>query len=54
MVVPRTRRLSILISEAEHAMLQDLADAEGVTASDFVRLFIRRVHDSKFPKKKKR
>jgi hypothetical protein len=46
----------MLISDEEHEKLQALADAEGVTASDFVRLFIRRAHAEKFgdkwPKKR--
>jgi hypothetical protein len=52
MVVPRDRRLNILISEEEQGMLQALADADGVTASDFVRTFIRKAHAERFPPKK--
>ncbi len=54
MVVTRTNRLSMLISDEEQRMLKELADADGVTASDFIRLFIRRAHTEKFPPKKKR
>jgi hypothetical protein len=47
----------MLISDEEHEKLQALADAEGITASDYVRLFIRRAHANKFgdrrPTKKK-
>jgi hypothetical protein len=56
MVIERNRRLSMLVSDDEWRMLQALADANGVTASDYVRQFIRREHDSKFaakPKKKR-
>jgi hypothetical protein len=42
----------MLISDEEHEKLQALADAEGVTASDFVRLFIRRAHAEKFGDKR--
>ena len=39
-------------------LAQELAEAEGISASDFVRLFIRRAHAEKFgdkkPPKKKR
>jgi DNA-binding GntR family transcriptional regulator len=44
MVITRSRRLSMLISDEEHDMLQALAEREGVTASDYVRLHIRRTH----------
>jgi uncharacterized protein (DUF1778 family) len=46
----RDRRLSILISDEEHGMLDELADAEGVTVSTFVRQFTRRAHQERFPK----
>jgi hypothetical protein len=36
------------ISPAERDMLQDLADRDGVSASDVVRLFIRREHAKAF------
>ena len=48
MVITRNRRLSMLISDEEHEKLQALADREGVTASDYVRLFIRREHATSF------
>lgn len=34
----------MLISDDEHEMLQALAEREGVTASDYIRLHIRREH----------
>ena len=48
MVITRERRLSMLINDDEHAMLQALADADGLSASDFVRLTIRRLHGERF------
>jgi hypothetical protein len=50
MPATRDRRLSILISEEEHAMLERLADAEGVTVSTYVRQLTRRAHGERFPK----
>jgi hypothetical protein len=41
MVVARPRRLNVLISDEEWAMLQALADRAGITASDWIRLRIR-------------
>ena len=46
----------MLVSDEEWRMLQELADATGVTASDYVRQVIRREHVTKFgekPKKKR-
>ncbi len=47
----------MMISDEEHAMLQELADEDGVTVSDVVRLLIRRSHaeriGTKRPKPKK-
>jgi hypothetical protein len=42
----------MLISDEEQRQLQELADADGVTASDYVRLFIRRAHEARFAGKK--
>jgi len=42
----------MLVSDDEYDKLQALAEADGVTASDFVRLFIRRSHAERFPPKK--
>jgi DNA-binding GntR family transcriptional regulator len=44
MVTKRERRLSMLISDEEWEMLQALADRDGQTASDYIRLYIRRAH----------
>jgi hypothetical protein len=38
------RRLSILVSEAEHAMLAEVAAHRGLTPSDVVRQCIRHEH----------
>jgi uncharacterized protein (DUF1778 family) len=54
MVVEREHRLSMRISEEEWRMLQSLADAAGVTASDWVRLRIREAHAEQPAPKKKR
>ena len=57
-MVERDRRLSIRIAEEEWTMLHALAEREGVSASDYIRLFIRRTHaetlGSAKPKKPKR
>ena len=39
-------------SDEEAAMLHALAEAEGVSQSDYLRLFIRRAHAEKFGDKK--
>jgi hypothetical protein len=53
-MVDRDKRLTIRIAEEELAMLSALAEAEGVTQSDYLRLFIRRSYAEKFPPKKPR
>jgi hypothetical protein len=58
--IAREKRLNILVTEAEQQMLQALADRDGITASDYVRMFIRRAHAEAFgeqptkPRKAKR
>jgi hypothetical protein len=55
MVVTRTHRLSMLISDDEWAMLQAVAEKRGVTASDWVRMHIRDAYEAEGkPKKPKR
>jgi hypothetical protein len=58
MVVKRNRRLSMLVSDEEWAMLQTLSDRDGVTASDWVRVRIRELYRANFgmtpPKKPKK
>ena len=48
----RTKRLHMLLSDEEDRMLQELADADGLTASDVVRLLVRREHVARFPPKR--
>lgn len=57
-MVDRDSKLTIRISEAELDMLRALAERDGVSASDVLRLFIRRAYldafgetTSKAPKK---
>lgn len=52
--IERTRSFRVLVSEEEQAMLRALAERDGVTASDYVRMFIRRDYAEKFggPSKK--
>lgn len=42
MVLARTKKLTILISDDERAALQALADAEGLSASDWLRQAVRK------------
>lgn len=42
------------LSEEERQMLEDLSEADGVTASDFLRLLIRRQHQERFGAKAKK
>jgi hypothetical protein len=51
-MVDRDRKLTIRIAAEELAMLSTLAEAEGVTQSDYLRLFIRRAYAEKFPPKR--
>jgi len=41
MAPDRPNQLKILVSDDELRMLRELAERDGVTASDYVRLFIR-------------
>jgi hypothetical protein len=51
-MVERDKKLTIRIAEAELSMLEALAEVDGVSQSDYVRLFIRRAYAEKFPEKK--
>ncbi len=51
-MVDRDRHLAIRTSAEEAAMLKALAEAEGISQSDYVRLFIRRSYAEKFGAKK--
>ena len=52
-MVDREKRLNIRIADDEAMMLHELAEAEGVSQSDYIRLFIRRAHAERFGEKKK-
>jgi hypothetical protein len=45
---PRNAIFQMRIAAAERDMLQDLADRDGISASDVVRIFIRREHAKAF------
>jgi uncharacterized protein (DUF1778 family) len=45
----RDRRLSIRIGDEERKMLDALAKRDGLTVSDYVRLFARRAYAEAFP-----
>lgn len=53
----RDRQFRIRLSDDELAMLHELAERDGVSAADFLRLYIRRSHAEAFqgrrPKKQK-
>lgn len=51
-MVDRDRHLAIRTSAEEASMLKALAEAEGISQSDYVRLFIRRAYAEKFGAKK--
>jgi hypothetical protein len=51
MVIRRPRRLNVLISDEEWAMLQYLADKAGITASDWIRMRIREAVEAEPPPK---
>lgn len=53
-MVERTRVITIRASEDEVAMLHALAEHDGVSSSDLIRLFIRRAYSEKFADKKPR
>jgi hypothetical protein len=47
----RTELLTVRVTPEEMAMVKALADADGVSASDLVRQFIRRTHAERFTPK---
>ncbi len=51
-MVDRDRRLSIRIAGEEWDMLHALAERDGVSASDYIRTFIRRSYAEAFGTKK--
>lgn len=50
-MVERTKMLNVRVTEDEAAMLKDLAEHQGLNASDVVRQWIRREHAEAFPTK---
>lgn len=50
-MVDREKRINIRVSEQEAEMLGELAEAEGLSQSDFLRLYIRRAHAERFTPK---
>jgi hypothetical protein len=47
----RTQRLDLRMSPDEMSMLEELAEITGVTASDIVRMLIRKEHQEKCGKR---
>ena len=45
MAPDRQNQFKILLSDEERRMLDELAENSGVTASDYLRLYIRREHE---------
>jgi uncharacterized protein (DUF1778 family) len=60
MVIDREKRINVRATGEEAEMLAKLADREGVSQSDYIRLFIRRAYAEAFgspdpkPKRPKR
>ena len=50
--IQRSERLGLRIAPEEVEMLQTLADADGLSASDIVRSLIRRAYAERFGEKK--
>ena len=50
--IERSERLNVRIAPEEMAMLNALADAEGLSASDVVRTLVRRAYAERFGDKK--
>jgi uncharacterized protein (DUF1778 family) len=48
----RTRTLQVRVTDDEHRMIQALAEHQGISISDVVRLYIRRAFADAFPPKK--
>jgi hypothetical protein len=49
MVARRDKRVQMLFSQEEWAMLQTLAETTGITASDWVRLRVREAYGKAHP-----
>ena len=48
MVIKREKRLNILMADDEIEMLRQLADRDGITSSDLIRVFVRRRYEEVF------
>jgi hypothetical protein len=48
MPIARGRKFTIRVTDEELSMLEALANADGVTSSDYVRQFVRREHAARF------
>jgi uncharacterized protein (DUF1778 family) len=51
-MLERNRSINVRVSDEEIAMLAELADADGVSQSDFLRLYVRRTYAERFGTKK--
>jgi predicted DNA binding CopG/RHH family protein len=50
-MVDREKRINVRVSDVELEMLSVLAEADGVSQSDFLRLHIRKVYAERFSTK---
>ena len=48
----RTERIGVRVSPTESAMLEKLAEADGLAASDVVRMLVRKAYAERFGDKK--
>jgi hypothetical protein len=55
---PKTKKLTLLVADSDHAKLGELAAADDVSTAHVVRNLIRQAHEARFgatkPKKSKR
>lgn len=51
-MVDRPKQFLMRLTEEESAMLRSLAERDGLTASDYLRMFIRRSYAETFGEKK--
>ncbi len=47
---PKTGRVDLRMAPSEVEMLDELADADGISRADVIRLLVRREHAVRFPK----
>jgi hypothetical protein len=52
MRIERSRSLRVPMTDQELRQLHELSEAEGMTAADLVRQFVRRAHQARFGSKK--